>query len=426
MRYVAAVLMAVLYLAAAPFTLRAQDANTIRLYLDCGYSCDSDFIKTEIPIVDFVTERSQADIHLLVTSVSTGSGGSVETLAFLGQRRFEGVSDTLTVTQGATDSRDERRRALTKLIQLGLVPYLVRAGLTAEVGVTFNRPRTAEAPSNEKDPWNYWVFSFGANGRFNGQESANSSNVYSNVSANRTTESLKVRLGFSGSNDVQKFSYGGLSYRNQRRSVYLSGLTVKSLSPRWSAGGQFSAITSSYSNTKASVRLGPAVEFNFYPYTESTRRELRFQYGVELEAVRYEEETIFNLEQEEIMGQYLSINLNLKQPWGSVFASTRGNHHWTNFDRSLTDTYNLSVFAGGDVRLVRGLSLNLMGSYSLIRDQFSLPLSGATDEEVLLQSRRLKTGYDYFFTVGFSYRFGSIFNNVVNPRWRATTGRQGG
>ena len=29
----------------------------------------------------------------------------------------------------------------------------------------------------------------------------------------------------------------------------------------------------------------------------------------------------------------------------------------------------------------------------------------------------------YRFQVGFSYQFGSIYNNVVNPRWSSTTGR---
>lgn len=410
-------LAAALILCFAPLAVSAQESNTIRLYLDCGFSCDSDFIKTEIPVVDFVNERTLADIHLLVTSQSTGSGGTVETLAFLGQRRFAGVSDTLSVALGATDSPDQQRRALTKAIQLGLAPYLVRAGLTADVGITFNRPRAAEASSNEKDPWNYWVFSFGANGMFNGQESSNSRDLFGNVSANRTTEDLKVRLGFSGSTSVQNFEYSGTNYRNERNHAELSGLVVKSIGSNWSAGVQMEASTSTFTNTDGSIEIGPAIEYNLFPYSESTRREVRIQYGIEMEALDYKEETIFNLERETILGQYLSVAADIKQPWGSINLSTRGTHHWTNFDRSLTDTYNLSVFAGGDVRLVRGLSLNLMGSYSLIRDQFSLPLSGATDEEVLLQSRRLKTGYDYFFTVGFSYRFGSIFNNVVNPRF---------
>ena len=42
---------------------------------------------------------------------------------------------------------------------------------------------------------------------------------------------------------------------------------------------------------------------------------------------------------------------------------------------------------------------------------------GATTEEVLLRQRQLATGYQYFVNFGVSYSFGSILNNIVNPRF---------
>ena len=36
---------------------------------------------------------------------------------------------------------------------------------------------------------------------------------------------------------------------------------------------------------------------------------------------------------------------------------------------------------------------------------------------VLLRQQQLKTSYRYFAYAGLSYTFGSIFNNVVNPRF---------
>lgn len=50
-----------------------------------------------------------------------------------------------------------------------------------------------------------------------------------------------------------------------------------------------------------------------------------------------------------------------------------------------------------------------------VRDQVYLPAGSATDEEVLLRLRQLETGYRYRMLVGFSFQFGSIYNNVVNP-----------
>lgn len=39
------------------------------------------------------------------------------------------------------------------------------------------------------------------------------------------------------------------------------------------------------------------------------------------------------------------------------------------------------------------------------------------DTDILIRLRQLQSGYSYFMSVGLSYTFGSIFNNVVNPRF---------
>ena len=50
-------------------------------------------------------------------------------------------------------------------------------------------------------------------------------------------------------------------------------------------------------------------------------------------------------------------------------------------------------------------------------DQLFLPKVGLSDEEILLQLQDLATDSRYSFSFGLSYTFGSIFNNVVNPRF---------
>ena len=46
-----------------------------------------------------------------------------------------------------------------------------------------------------------------------------------------------------------------------------------------------------------------------------------------------------------------------------------------------------------------------------------LPLGGLTDEEILLRRRERASEYAFDIRAGFSYQFGSIFNNVVNNRF---------
>ncbi len=66
---------------------------------------------------------------------------------------------------------------------------------------------------------------------------------------------------------------------------------------------------------------------------------------------------------------------------------------------------------------MRGLSVFMHGSISRIRDRLFLPAGEVEEEDILLRTRRLPTDFEYAFTLGFSYTFGSIFNNIVNPRF---------
>jgi hypothetical protein len=38
-------------------------------------------------------------------------------------------------------------------------------------------------------------------------------------------------------------------------------------------------------------------------------------------------------------------------------------------------------------------------------------------QDILLQRKQMATQYEYFTGFGFTYTFGSIYNNVVNPRF---------
>ena len=53
----------------------------------------------------------------------------------------------------------------------------------------------------------------------------------------------------------------------------------------------------------------------------------------------------------------------------------------------------------------------------MIHDQLSLPKESVATEEILLQRQELATQYEYRLEAGFSYTFGEIYNNVVNPRF---------
>ena len=69
------------------------------------------------------------------------------------------------------------------------------------------------------------------------------------------------------------------------------------------------------------------------------------------------------------------------------------------------------------MRLFKGFSFNVFAEYTKIKDQIALRKGAASIEEVLLRLRQLATDYSYYYGFGISYSFGSIFDNIVNPRF---------
>ena len=158
--------------------------------------------------------------------------------------------------------------------------------------------------------------------------------------------------------------------------------------------------------------LETGLEYNLFPYSLSTRKQLRIQYIPAYSYFEYNEETIFDKNFDRLFKENLSIALELKETWGSVSATLEGSNYLRDFKKN-----RLELFGEFSLRLIKGLSLNLFGNGSMIHDQLSLPKSGASAEEILLHRRQLATQFQYFTSIGLSYTFGSIYNNVVNPRF---------
>jgi hypothetical protein len=139
---------------------------------------------------------------------------------------------------------------------------------------------------------------------------------------------------------------------------------------------------------------------------------LTFQYTVGHDYHRYRDVTIFDKLREQLVDHRAEVGLSLRQPWGSANAQMSLTQYLTNPSK-----YALGTFGFGDFRVFKGFSVNFFGEYSRTRDQIYLPRGEASTEEILLRQRQLLTGYQYFFNFGISYSFGSIFNNIVNPRF---------
>ena len=63
----------------------ASEIEITRVFLDCNF-CDENFIKNEIEFVDWVRDRKDANVHILVTRQRLGNGGSYISNCIFGQK----------------------------------------------------------------------------------------------------------------------------------------------------------------------------------------------------------------------------------------------------------------------------------------------------------------------------------------------------
>jgi hypothetical protein len=126
----------------------------------------------------------------------------------------------------------------------------------------------------------------------------------------------------------------------------------------------------------------------------------------------YNDSTIYDKMEESHFRHSIRAAYEVVQKWGSIDMNVEYSNYLNDWSKN-----NLSVEGFVDIRLAKGLSFNFGGGASLIHDQLGLVKGGATQEEVLLQRKELETQFQYFTSFGFTFTFGSIYNNVVNPRF---------
>lgn len=391
--------------------------DTLRVFLDCG-RCDDEYFRTEITFVNYVRDRRDADVHVLVTTEAAGGGGRVFTLSFIGQETFAGVDDVLEYASAQTDTYDEEREGLAQIFRLGLLRYLARTPLAGQVAIgpaDAGERRVMATP--EDDPWNFWVYRARVRASVRGEESRTSQSYNGSFSANRTTDDWKIRLGVNANYNESEYQLTDGAFTSISRNYAADGRVVKTVSDHMGLAVGGSLVRSTFRNQDLSGRVAPAVQYNFFSYDESTRREFTLTYAVGLNAFSYEEETILGVLSEIRPDHNVNVSLDYNEPWGEAGVTVE-------YAQFLDDTskHRGMVFGDVELRIARGVFFNITGRTSLIRDQIYLPKENLSNEEILVQRRQLATDYDFRLSVGLTFTFGSIYNNVVNSRFAGSSG----
>jgi hypothetical protein len=387
----------------------ASKSDTLRKDALNVFMETTDYLRREIPYVNYVRDIRDAGVYIISTSQRTGSGGAEYTFFLVGQHEFAGMRDTISFVTTPDETTEGYRTKEVNTLKMGLMRYVAKTPLSKYMNITFTEPLSQTVST---DIWNSWVFKGSLSGYLSGQKTYKYSYFSGNVSAARITEDWKINLNVRYYKNTSRYVIDDNTVESISDSKYITGLVVKSISDHWSVGGSSRIGSSSYSNEKIKYSLAPGIEYDLFPYSESTRRQLRLLYSAGINFVSYMDSTIYDKIKENLWIHSLSASYEVVQKWGSIDFTLEYNNYLHDWSKN-----NLSFNGYFDLRVAKGLSLNFGGGASIIHDQLNLVKQDLTYDEILLQRKEIATQYEYFVSFGLSYTFGSIYNNVVNPRF---------
>jgi hypothetical protein len=384
--------------------------DALKIYMDA-----SDYIKKEIPYVNYVRDIKDAGVYIISTTEGTGSGGTKYSYYLVGQNEFSGMRDTLVYYSSPDDTQESRRIMQVKTLKVGLMRYVAKTPLSKYINISFSEP-LSETVSDDK--WKSWVYRASLSGSGQGQKTYTSYSLNGSVSARKVTQDWKIDIDASYYHQKQTFEINdSTDYASIYDSKEVEGLVVRSINDHWSYGGSARIGSSTYSNYKLNTNLMPGIEYDFYPYSQSTRKQLRLLYKIGPTFSIYNDTTIYEKTSEFLWQHSITAAYQVIEKWGTINISLLYSNYLHDWSEN-----NLGSDVYLDLRIAKGLQLYVGGGASIIHDQVNLPKGGATPQEVLLRRKELATQFEFYVSFGFSYTFGSIYNNVVNPRFGGSGG----
>ena len=407
------------------------NGDRVSVFLDCASRfCDLTYFRTELPWVNWVRIPEGADVHLIMTSQATGSGGREYQFDFIGNGDF-GYEEQLAHQASPTDTDRETLDEIAHTLGVGLLYFATTNGFFESVDGFHEIADVLDIDSEEldpgervvtvqevEDPWDFWVFRLGGRTELNGEQTRQTRRIDGNFSASRVTPTWKMNFRGNVNYNQREIDLADEStFTDSRTDWGFSHLIAYSLADHWSIGVQGEMRRIVRFNQAFRAEMTPALEYSFFPYEEATRRALTVFYQIGPAYRSYLEETVFGQMEETRWEQSLEFELSQRQPWGDASISMTGSHYLHDID-----LYNVRLGGDIDFRIARGVSINAEGNISWVNDQIYLSAEGATDAEALLNLQQRSQDFNYSLQLGFSFQFGSIYNNVVNNRFQGGGG----
>jgi len=118
----------IIVIIANAFLLQAQQTSSsadslrkdaLNVYMDAN-----DYIRKEIPFVNYVRDLKDADVYVISTSQRTGSGGTEYTYFLNGQNDYIGMKDTVSYVSSPDETSEERRIKQVNILKMAFIKFL--------------------------------------------------------------------------------------------------------------------------------------------------------------------------------------------------------------------------------------------------------------------------------------------------------------
>ncbi len=249
MKIISAVILIWIIFSQSAFGQEINGASTtqgLNVFLDCNArNCDFDHFRREIKWVNWVRDRQDSDIHLLITSQRTGGGGFQYTLDYIGRKVYQGVEKSILYVSDPNNTDTEVRNQLTTTMGLGLVQFIENnPKIASRLRIIYEEPDLDDdsepTTSKEDDPWDLWAFRLGVEGSIEGESQQKAYSLEGSASARRVAEDFKIELEFDAEYDQEEFDEVdvGETVVNISEDYSAELLTVWSFNPPRSLGGK--------------------------------------------------------------------------------------------------------------------------------------------------------------------------------------------
>jgi hypothetical protein len=186
----------------------------------------TDFIRKEIPIINYVRDPQDAQVHIIITFQETGAGGTEYTFFLIGQHDFVGMVDTLKYQSSPDDTDEKIMDGQVAVLKMGLVRYILLTPLAKYTEINFTDEVGEELPD---DKWNNWVIRLFLGGSLRAEKSNQYSNLWGGFNVARVTEEWKMEFSMDFGNTREKFKLDEGDLVSRNRVKISDALVVKSL-----------------------------------------------------------------------------------------------------------------------------------------------------------------------------------------------------